>query len=92
MATKNLDKKLKRNQFETLPLGRNNFIAMAVAGAMIIIGFLLMLGGSSSEEAFNPDIFSTRRIVAGPVITFLGFVAMAIAVCFKPKATKEQQD
>ncbi|MDE6287625.1 MAG: DUF3098 domain-containing protein [Muribaculaceae bacterium] len=67
------------------PLGRNNFIHMAVAGAMIILGFLLMLGGSSTTEAFNPDIFSTRRIVVGPLICFLGFVAMAVAVCIKPR-------
>ena len=44
-----------------------------------------MLGGSSTEEAFNPDIFSTRRIVVGPAVTFLGFVAMAVAVWIKPK-------
>ena len=71
--------------FDKLPLARNNFILMAIAGAMIIIGFLLMLGGSSTPEGFNPDIFSTRRIVIGPAICFLGFVAMAVAVCIKPK-------
>lgn len=72
--------------FDQKPLGRNNFIFMAVAGVMIVSGFLLMLGGTSTEEAFNPDIFSTRRIVVGPAITFLGFVAMAVAVWLKPRA------
>ena len=76
---------IDRQDFDTLPLGRNNFILMAVAGVMIVVGFLLMLGGSSTPEAFNPDIFSTRRIVAGPAICFLGFVAMAVAVCIKPR-------
>lgn len=70
------------------PLGRNNFIFMAVAGAMIVAGFLLMLGGTSTETAYNPDIFSTRRIVVGPAIAFLGFVAMAAAVCIKPRFKK----
>ena len=73
------------------PLTKINFLLMLVCGVIILVGFLLMLGEPSGEE-FNPDIFSTRRIVVGPVITFLGFVAMSIAVCFKPKATKEQQD
>ena len=63
---------------------------MAIAGAMIVIGFLLMLGGASTEEAFNPDIFSTRRIVVGPAICFLGFVLMAIAVCLKPSQEKSE--
>lgn len=76
---------INHQDFDTLPLGKNNFIWMGVAGAMIVIGFLLMLGGSSTTEAFNPDIFSTRRIVVGPLIAFLGFVGMAVAVCIKPK-------
>ena len=34
-----------------MPLQRGNFIGMAIAGAMIVLGFLLMLGGSSTAEA-----------------------------------------
>ncbi len=68
-----------------MPLQRANFIGMAIAGAMIVTGFLLMLGGSSTTEAFNPDIFSVRRIVVGPCLAFLGFVAMAIAIIIDPK-------
>lgn len=67
------------------PLTRTNFIAMEIAGAMIVLGFILMLGGSTTETEFNPDIFSTRRIVVGPAIAFLGFVAMAIAIIIKPR-------
>lgn len=68
------------NQF---PLVKTNFILMAVAGAMILIGFLLMLGGSSTTESFNPDIFSTRRIVIGPSIAFLGFIFMGIGIVYR---------
>ncbi|MDE6380555.1 MAG: DUF3098 domain-containing protein [Muribaculaceae bacterium] len=68
------------------PFGRRNYIAMAVCLALIVIGFLLMAGpGSSVEEGFNPDIFSTRRIVVGPAVTFLGFILMAFAILLKPK-------
>ncbi len=66
--------------------GRKNYIAMACCLAMIVIGFLLMSGpGSSVEGGFNPDIFSTRRIVIGPAITFLGFLLMAFAILIAPK-------
>lgn len=68
-----------------MPLQRANFIGMAIAGALIVLGFVLMLGGSSTTEAFNPDIFSTRRIVVGPCIAFIGFVAMAAAIIYHPK-------
>ncbi len=84
MKDKDLEKKISRESFDQLPLAGNNFKLMIVAGAMIVIGFLLMLGGSSTAEGFNPDIFSTRRIVIGPAITFLGFVGMAVAVWLKP--------
>jgi hypothetical protein len=45
-------------------------------------------GGSSVESGFNPDIFSTRRIVVGPTITFLGFLLMAFAIIYQPKKKK----
>ena len=80
---------IERETSDQKPLGRNNFIGMVIAGAMIVAGFLLMLGGQSTEEAFNPDIFSTRRIVVGPLIAFLGFVGMAVAVCIVPKTKTE---
>lgn len=84
--TQNKSDGIEPQEFSTMPLGRNNLIVMAIAGAMIIIGFLLMLGGSSTPEAFNPDIFSTRRIVVGPAICFLGFVLMGVAVWLKPRS------
>lgn len=53
---------------------------------MIILGFLLMSGGgSASQTEFNPEIFSTRRIVVGPTITFLGFLLMAFAIIWTPR-------
>ena len=68
-----------------LPLVKINFILMAIAAAAILIGFLLMLGGSTTAQQFNPDIFSTRRIVIGPTIAFLGFVFMGFAIIYSPK-------
>lgn len=58
---------------------------------LIILGFILMSGGSSSVEGgFNPDIFSTRRIVVGPALAFLGFALMAVAIIWTPrKRTKK---
>lgn len=82
---KKKENNLQKESREAMPLGRNNYIAMAIAGLLIVTGFLLMLGGSSTPEQFNPDIFSTRRIVVGPFIAFIGFVAMAVAIIVRPK-------
>lgn len=67
------------------PFGKKNYIAMAFCLALIILGFILMSGsGSTVDGGFNPDIFSTRRIVIGPAVTFLGFLLMAFAILIKP--------
>lgn len=72
------------------PFTRINFILMGACVALIVIGFLLMAGGGSSVEGgFNPDIFSTRRIVVGPTISFLGFLLMAFAIIYTPGKKKD---
>ncbi len=65
-----------------------NFILLAIGMAVVILGFILMTGPSSSEAAFQPDIFSVRRIKVAPAVCFFGFIYMIYAVLRKPK-TKE---
>ena len=80
-----------REERDASAFGRRNFISMAIAGVLIVVGFLLMVGPSSTPDNFEPDIFSTRRIVVGPTLAFLGFVAMAVAIIIRPtKAVKTE--
>lgn len=65
--------------------GRMNYILLAVGMAVVVIGFLLMSGGGSTDTAYNPDIFSVRRIKVAPVVCLLGFVSMIYAVVHRPK-------
>jgi uncharacterized membrane protein len=74
---------------EKLALGKTNFILIAIGIVIIIAGLLLMTGPSSTETHFEPDIFSTRRIVVAPIVCFVGFVFMIYAIMFKPKNKKE---
>ncbi|MDR0891832.1 MAG: DUF3098 domain-containing protein [Mediterranea sp.] len=66
-----------------------NFILLGIGMAVVIIGFLLMTGPASSETAFQPDIFSVRRIKVAPVVCLIGFLSMIYAVLRKPKTTEE---
>ena len=70
--------------------GKANFILLGIGMAVIIIGFLLMTGPSSSETTFQPDIFSVRRIKVAPVVCLFGFLFMIYAVLRKPKAKVEE--
>lgn len=61
--------------------GKDNFIWIGVAVACIALGFILMSGGGSEDGvSFNPEIFSTRRIVIAPVITMIGFILMIVGI------------
>lgn len=74
--------------YVTMPFTRVNFYMMGACVIMIIVGFILISGGGSNDGSFNPEIFSTRRLVVGPAITFLGFLLMAFAIIYKPKTSK----
>ena len=65
--------------------GRMNYILLAAGMIVVVIGFILMAGGSSTNEAYNADIFSVRRIKVAPVVCLLGFVSMIYAVVHKSK-------
>lgn len=73
------------------PFSKTNYYMMGGCLALIVIGFLLMSGGGSTvENGFNPEIFSTRRIVVGPTIAFLGFLLMAFAIIYTPSSRRKE--
>ncbi len=59
-----------------------NYILIAVSVLLIIIGFALMAGSSTTTE-FNPDVFSFRRITLAPILCMIGFFGMIIAIMKK---------
>ena len=63
---------------------RVNYILLAVGMAVVILGFLLMSGGGSTETAYDPDIFSARRIKVAPLVCLAGFVSMIYAIVRRP--------
>ena len=77
---------MNKNDFA---FGKTNFLICAASVAVIILGFLLMTGPSSTiENGFEPDIFSTRRIVIAPMMCFFGFLLMIVGIVY-PKKQKE---
>ncbi|MCH5176915.1 MAG: DUF3098 domain-containing protein [Prevotellaceae bacterium] len=65
--------------------GKMNYILMMVGFLIVVLGFVLMTGAPTTEEAFNPDIFSTRRIVVAPLVALFGFLFVIVAIMWKPK-------
>lgn len=47
---------------------------------LILTGYLLMSGSGSTEQTFNPDIFSPRRIVVAPMLCLAGYLLIIIGI------------
>lgn len=77
----------KPSEQTNIVLGRSNYYLMILGLVVIIIGFILMSGGKSTDpNVFNADeVYSTQRIVVAPIIVILGFVIEIVAVFYKSK-------
>lgn len=68
--------------------GKLNYILLVVGFIIVITGFILMSGDATTNEAFNPDIFSTRRIVVAPMVCLFGFLFVVVAILVKSPSKK----
>jgi len=81
MGTKNENK--EKSNFA---LGRENYKLLAIGFAIIVAGFLLMLGGKTENpNEFSEEIFSFRRITLAPIVVLAGFIFEIWAIMKKPK-------
>ncbi|MBQ9355913.1 MAG: DUF3098 domain-containing protein [Prevotella sp.] len=77
---------------KNLAFGRMNFILLGIGMLVVVIGFILMGGDSTTPDHYNPDIFSTRRIVVAPIVCLVGFISMIYAVVHKSKDAVAQAE
>lgn len=83
---------IDEERYTQFPLVKINFILMGIAALMIIAGFILISGGApENADTFNPEVFSTRRIVVGPTITFLGFLFMGVGIMWPNKKAADKK-
>lgn len=67
---------------------KTNFILLAIGMGVVILGFVLMTGPSSTATHFESDIFSVRRIKVAPLVSLAGFLFMIYGVLRRPKTDK----
>ena len=70
---------------------KSNYVLLLIGVAIIVIGFILMLGPGSTEAHFEPDIFSFRRIKLAPAICFFGFIFVIYAIIHKPRSINNKE-
>ena len=57
---------------------------------VMVLGFVLMLGGGSSDpNVFNPEMFNFRRLTLAPVLIMAGVVVIIVGIMKTPRNTEE---
>lgn len=58
-------------------------IIILSAVVFIVVGYLLMSDPGSTEQTFNPNIFSFRRIVVAPELCLIGYLLIIVGILKK---------
>ena len=71
---------------KTLPFGKTNYIIVIIGVALIALGFILMIGGGSSDpDVFNKEMFDFRHITLSTILVLVGFVVEIVAIFWRGK-------
>lgn len=66
--------------------GKENYRLLLLGLVVILIGFLLMIGGGSDDpNVFSEDIFSFRRMTLAPILVLAGYAIEIYAIMKKPR-------
>lgn len=81
-----MNKNVDNNKQEQMALTTGNYKLMLIGFAIIVLGFILMIGGASaSPDEFNYEMFSFRRITLAPIVVMAGFIFEIYAIMKKFK-------
>ena len=84
----NLNKSEKKMGF---PIPVKSYKMILIGLGIILLGFVLMMGGGSSDpNVFNEDVFSFRRITLAPIVGLAGFGFIFWAIMRKPKENEKE--
>ncbi len=75
------------------PFTRENYVLMIIGLVVLVIGYLLMIGGKSPDpNAFYPkEVYSFRRITLSPIVIIIGFLIEIYAIMKKPGKNHAQR-
>ena len=76
----------KTDNQNVMPFGRQNYIIVLIGIALIALGFILMIGGGSTDpDVFNEKMFNTQRLTLAPILVLAGFVVEIVAIFWRGK-------
>lgn len=77
-----MDKNTENNKHHFL-FTKNNYKILGISIFLLFLGFILMIGGGGENDFdFNPEIFSSQRIILAPIIIIIGYIGMVFAIFY----------
>ena len=71
---------------KVLPFSKMNYLLVLAGIVLVALGMILMIGGGSSDpDVFNPKMFDFQHITLAPILVLLGFVVEIVAIFWKKK-------
>lgn len=77
-----------------MPFQKQNYVLLLAGLGIVILGFILMSGGGSSDpNQFSDEIFSFRRITLAPLVVLFGYGFVMYAILKKnPEETSSNNN
>lgn len=86
MAKQNNNPVKEEKPQKSMPFTTMNYILVIAGVLLIALGMILMIGGGSSDpDVFNPKMFDVQRITLSPILILLGFVVEIVAIFWRSK-------
>lgn len=78
--------KQEEEQKDVFVFGKENYKFLFIGLALIVLGFILMIGGGSeSPDEFNEGIFNFQRMTLAPILILAGFGVEIYAIMKRNK-------
>lgn len=69
---------------DRFPIPKKNVLYILVGLVIMILGYILISGGGSTDpEVFSDEIFSARRLIVAPILILLGFGVEIFAIMYR---------
>ena len=81
------------NKNQRMLFDKSNYILVLIGLALIIIGFIAMMGGGTEDPSVYPEetLYGFRRTVLAPILIVLGYIVEAYAIMKKPASDVQEK-
>ncbi|HKL71014.1 MAG TPA: DUF3098 domain-containing protein [Marinilabiliaceae bacterium] len=91
MSKKEVSKNVLPEKKIDMALDKENYILLAISFVIVIVGFILMIGGGSDDpNVFNEAVYGFQRVTLAPMVVLFGFIFAIYAIMKKPSVDKKK--